>query len=177
MSRPSKYKPEFVELAYKIAVLGADDKRLVKFFGCGERQLNIWKKQYPEFGAALKKGKDEWDAEVVKSLYHRAMGYSHKAVKVFFHEGQVIEHEYVEHYPPDTAACIFWLKNRQPDHWRDQPGNTYNVLQISGAPNDVVESARQSFLKQATNCGVTKQVEGAKTTITSVPISEENHKT
>ena len=24
-----------------------------------------------------------------------------------------------EHVPPDTTAAIFWLKNRQPAHWRD----------------------------------------------------------
>jgi hypothetical protein len=23
------------------------------------------------------------------------------------------------HVPPDTTACIFWLKNRDPQHWRD----------------------------------------------------------
>jgi hypothetical protein len=26
---------------------------------------------------------------------------------------------YVEHVPPDVTACIFWLKNRDPQHWRD----------------------------------------------------------
>ena len=26
---------------------------------------------------------------------------------------------YVEHYPPDTTALIYWLKNRRPDRWRD----------------------------------------------------------
>jgi len=25
---------------------------------------------------------------------------------------------YVEHVPPDVTACIFWLKNRDPQHWR-----------------------------------------------------------
>lgn len=28
--------------------------------------------------------------------------------------------EYIEHYPPDTTAAIFWLKNRQPAKWRDK---------------------------------------------------------
>jgi hypothetical protein len=27
---------------------------------------------------------------------------------------------YVEHVPPDTVACIFWLKNRRSDLWRDK---------------------------------------------------------
>jgi hypothetical protein len=25
---------------------------------------------------------------------------------------------YTEHVPPDVTACIFWLKNRDPQHWR-----------------------------------------------------------
>jgi hypothetical protein len=27
---------------------------------------------------------------------------------------------YTEHCPPDTTACIFWLKNRRPDLWREK---------------------------------------------------------
>ena len=34
-------------------------------------------------------------------------------------DGKIVEHKYVEHYPPDTAAICFWLKNRRPDQWRD----------------------------------------------------------
>jgi len=26
---------------------------------------------------------------------------------------------YVEHLLPDVTACIFWLKNRDPQRWRD----------------------------------------------------------
>ena len=26
---------------------------------------------------------------------------------------------YVEHVPPDVTAQIYWLKNRDPQHWRD----------------------------------------------------------
>jgi hypothetical protein len=26
---------------------------------------------------------------------------------------------YVEHVPPSDVAGIFWLKNRDPQHWRD----------------------------------------------------------
>ena len=25
----------------------------------------------------------------------------------------------IEHVPPDVTAGIFWLKNRDPQHWRD----------------------------------------------------------
>jgi hypothetical protein len=28
--------------------------------------------------------------------------------------------EYTEHYPPDTGAASLWLRNRQPEKWRDK---------------------------------------------------------
>lgn len=59
---------------------------------------------------------------MAKSLYHKGMGYKHKVVKVFAtKDGEVIEHEYEERLPPDTASAIFWLKNRRRDKWRDTP--------------------------------------------------------
>lgn len=53
---------------------------------------------------------------MAQSLFHRGIGYSHKAEKIAFDkEGNVLRAEYVEHYPPDTASMIFWLKNRRRD--------------------------------------------------------------
>lgn len=38
-------------------------------------------------------------------------------------EELVVTKEVVKHMPPDTAAAIFWLKNRRPDKWRDKVEN------------------------------------------------------
>jgi hypothetical protein len=58
---------------------------------------------------------------VERSLYTRAVGYNYEAVKIFMPAGR--EHPvyapYIEHVPPDVTAGIFWLKNRDPQHWRD----------------------------------------------------------
>ena len=56
-----------------------------------------------------------------RSLYERANGYSYDAVKIFMPTGakKPVYAPYVEHVPPDVTACIFWLKNRDPQHWRD----------------------------------------------------------
>ena len=121
MGRPSKYKPEFDGQAVKLCKLGATDRELAEFFGVSESTLNLWKSDYPTFSESLKRGKDESDARVEQSLYRRALGYSHDAVKILMtKDGDVYREEYVEHYPPDTVACIFWLKNRQPEQWRDK---------------------------------------------------------
>ncbi len=130
--RPSSYKPEFKEQALKLARLGATDKEIADFFNVGEKTLNNWKHQYPEFLQSLKEGKLLSDAEVSSKLYHRALGYSHQSVKMFNVGGVIEQVPYIEHYPPDTTACIFWLKNRQPDKWREkqESGGDANINEI-----------------------------------------------
>lgn len=118
--RPSKFKPEFVEQAQKLAQLGATDREIADFFSVAESTLNLWKHEHPEFSASLKVGKDVADDRVEQALYRRALGYTHDAVKIQVNaQGEITQVPFVEHYAPDTTAAIFWLKNRRKDEWRD----------------------------------------------------------
>jgi len=117
--RPTVFREQFVEQAYKLTLLGATDKELADFFGVCEDTINNWKHDVPEFFESIKKGKAYADAEVADKLYQRAKGYEHPAEKVFCYEGEIIRAEIIEHYPPDTGAAMAWLKNRQPEKWRD----------------------------------------------------------
>lgn len=116
----SKYKPEFCEQVTKLCRLGAIDTELADFFGINKWTLNDWKKRHPDFFAAMKKGKAESDALVGQRLFERAVGYSHPEEKIFCNDGVIVRAETVKQYAPDTTACIFWLKNRRPDLWRDR---------------------------------------------------------
>jgi len=118
--RPPKYKEEYAKQAYNYSFLGATDAQLATFFDVREKTINNWKEKFPEFLQSLKRGKLEADTQITKSLFQRALGYSHQEVKLFFHEGDVIEHEVTKHYAPDPTSMIFWLKNRQPEIWRDR---------------------------------------------------------
>ncbi|MDE2389257.1 MAG: helix-turn-helix domain-containing protein [Betaproteobacteria bacterium] len=118
--RPTAYKSEYTEQAYNYCLLGATDVQLAEFFSVTESTINLWKKKQPEFANALKRGKMLADARVVHSLFKRANGYSHPETHINFHEGKIVQSEITKHYPPDTTACIFWLKNRQPKYWRDK---------------------------------------------------------
>ena len=128
MGRKSAYKEEYNQLAENYALLGATDKEMADLFSVTERTLNQWKKDYPEFLQSLKKGKKIADANVASRLYNRAIGYDCKATKFATSEGKITDSkEYIEHYPPDTTAAIFWLKNRQPEKWRDKKEVDANV--------------------------------------------------
>ena len=56
-----------------------------------------------------------------RSLYQRGLGYNYEATKIFMPAGskQPVVVHYLEHVPADVTASIFWLKNRDPEHWRD----------------------------------------------------------
>lgn len=136
MGRPSKYRPEFVEQAKRLCRLGATDKDMAEFFGVHVDTIAEWKNVHAEFSDALKAAKAETDAQVERRLFERAMGYVHPAVKVFYDSktGSVVEHPYTEHYPPDTTAAIFWLKNRKPEEWRE--AKAVEVTGKNGGPID-----------------------------------------
>jgi hypothetical protein len=72
-----------------------------------------------QLGNGLPKGCQGGDNRVERSLYNRAVGHTFDSVKVFCSkDGVVTKVPIKEHVPPDVAAQIFWLKNRDPAHWR-----------------------------------------------------------
>jgi hypothetical protein len=111
----------------KLCLLSATNEEIADFFGVRVKTLYEWMKKYPSFGEALKKGKEDADSNVASRLYNRAIGYDFKAIKFFKHNEDILKQEYIEHVPPDVTACIFWLKNRQPDKWRDRREVQTNV--------------------------------------------------
>ena len=140
MARPTAYRDEYSEQVQKLARLGATDKDLADFFDVSEQTINTWKDKHPEFLESLKAGKAGSDMGVADRLHQRAMGYEWdepqaiKVKEVIYQDGKRLkETERVEVVtvhrvvPPDTAACIFWLKNRRPDRWRDKQDHEHGV--------------------------------------------------
>ena len=117
--RPTVYRKEYDELVFNLCLLGATDKQIATTLGIAESTLNRWKEKHKGFRESLKQGKDYANGRVVRALYERALGYSHPEEKIFQHDGEIIRATTTKHYPPDTAAAIIWLKNRQALKWRD----------------------------------------------------------
>lgn len=121
IGRPSKYDPSFDRVAYQLTLLGGIDRDIAAALGVTEQTVNNWKKAHPSFFESLNDGKSHADGQVAARLFERATGYSHDEEKIFCNAaGEVTRVATVKHYPPDSTAAIFWLKNRRPDLWRDR---------------------------------------------------------
>lgn len=120
-----KWNARFIGIAREIARHGLTDEEIADAFGIHVRMLRRWKKKYKPFGAALKLAKETPDKKVERSLYLRALGYSHadvdiRTVSIGNGQSMIVKTPIIKHYPPDTTACIYWTKNRQPEKWRDK---------------------------------------------------------
>ena len=135
--RPSPYYDGIVEQVYKLTLLGATDQQLADFFDVCVATVHNWKNEHPEFLEALQRGKEEADATIAESLFHRAKGYSHPEVHISNYQGQITQTPLTKHYPPDTAACIIWLKNRQPTVWRDKHEHEHKINDLAELIQDV----------------------------------------
>lgn len=134
LGRPTKYKDEYDDLAYKLCLLGHTDAELGSFFEVDERTINNWKIEHPTFFQSLKKGKEIADMEVAVKLLERAKGahvVRQQAIKMketqYNTDGKKISEEerievvdLIHQEAPDTTALIFWLKNRKSTAWRDK---------------------------------------------------------
>lgn len=130
VGRPTKYNPEYHPIqVMKYCLAGLIDTQIAQLFEISVSTLNEWKKEYPEFSESIKKGKDEADCNVASMLYKKAVGFKEKrqvpfkVKKTMNGVGSEEKIEIVEvedYYPPETSAQIFWLKNRQPQTWRDK---------------------------------------------------------
>lgn len=103
---------------------GLTEEQIAKNFGISYNTFKRAKKD-PEYGelitTALIQTKDVVDMEVENMLLKRARGYEYDEVTEEYEMGILVKRK-VTHkmVVPDTSAQIFWLKNRQPDKWRDR---------------------------------------------------------
>ena len=103
---------------------GLTEEQIAKNLGISYMTFRRAKKD-PEYGEqisnALIQTKDVVDMEVENMLLKRARGYEYDEVTEEYEMGVLVKRK-VTHkmVVPDTSAQIFWLKNRQPDKWRDR---------------------------------------------------------
>jgi hypothetical protein len=117
--RPTTYTPDNAEIARQACMLGATNEALAGRFEVCRRTIDNWIATIPEFSVAVRQGREVADERVVSALFARATGMEQKMTKVFCHRGQPVTANYTVQLPPDVRACIFWLRNRRPEQWRE----------------------------------------------------------
>lgn len=118
--RPTKYKVEYAKQAKILCEKGFIDTEIADFFGIAVSTLNLWKDAHSEFMESLKDGKRHSDDKVVEALYNKALGYKLTDVKEEIGDAGKKITTTTKQVAGDTSAQIFWLKNRQPEQWREK---------------------------------------------------------
>ena len=140
------------EVARKCCERGMTDNEMADILGISLATLYRWKLDHPAFARVFKLGKAAADDRVERSLYSRAVGYDYIAEKAAMTRHGQKTMRYRAHIPPDTAAAVWYLKNRRPDRWRDAHRHEHVAT-----PYDHIENAaelRALLTKQAQALGL-----------------------
>jgi hypothetical protein len=136
---------------------GATIAELANAFGVCIATIWNWKVTYPEFNESCRLGLEAATERVERSMFERAVGYTHDSVKIFLPAGanQPVFAPYLKHVPPDPRAGEFWLTNRAPDRWKNKQNTEHNEAadsplrllaeQISGKRHSPAASRAESY--------------------------------
>jgi len=132
--RPSPYDKKYIKMAYvACSEAGFSNSLLAKLFGVGTTTIERWRNKYKRFDTVIKKGRDVFDTNRVKSsLLKRATGFRYtettrelpaiqsKDLDDKNAKGEsnlIVTKKVSKKVVPDTKACIFWLSKRDPKEW------------------------------------------------------------
>lgn len=107
---------------------GLTEQQIAKNLGVAYSTFRDYKAKYPALSAVLKKGREVIDFEVEGSLIKRALGYTYVEETKEIVEDEItgsaemkVVKSVTKHVAPDVTAQIFWLKNRKPEEWKNDP--------------------------------------------------------
>lgn len=129
----------------KLVSYGHTDEFIASLFDVPVRVFKQWLEENPQLKASVLRWRAGQNDRVEQALFKRAVGCSHKetVVKVDKKTKSVDLIEIDKHYPPDTTACLSWLKNKDPENWNKEVQNinktgetTLNVVAKHAAIED-----------------------------------------
>jgi len=156
-----KYDPNYHDpWVFSLAIKGATDEEIAEAFGVSKMTIIRWaakkdaqgKQVLSSFGEARRAGKSQADAQVVKKLYDRCVGYEVKEAQ------QDIEYDtngaprikgartISKHVPPDVVAIIYWLNNRssKTGEWKQKQD-----IDVSFGDDSIRTAVRELTLDEA----------------------------
>lgn len=131
-----------------LARRGLTNEQIAHDLGISTRTLSRWTRDSDAVRLALRENKLIADSEVEDALRKRALGYTYTEKRVM-RSGKKGE-ERIEvtekEVAADVTACIFWLKNRNREAWRDVQGR--EITGADGKP--LLEMTDEEALQRVT---------------------------
>ena len=121
-----KYDPEnFPTQAEYFARQGFSDTQIAENLGIKKSAYYQYQRDHSDFAEAIKRGKKPVNLQVENALLKRALGYEYEETTKEVRKDESgntinVVRKVEKHVPSDVAAMIIWLKNREPDRWRDK---------------------------------------------------------
>lgn len=111
-------------------------------------KLTKTERLYADFANAIKKGEQKAISVVIGSLFKRAVGYEVEETKTFqkvskTKDGKKVEtiraEKHKKHIAPDVGAIALFLKNKDPEHWKDRREFEFDPAEIIKRLDEVLK--------------------------------------
>lgn len=137
-------KEENLILLKSWAMDGLTDEQIAENIGINRKTLYEWKNKYDLICNALKRGKVVFDSEAEQALHKAGVGYFVEEVETYITETNGVQTKRIKKnkkwIPPNVTALIFWLKNREPEKWRDRKTQDINITPtIISGEDDILD--------------------------------------
>ena len=119
---PTKYKEEFIEMAYEFLQEGKTIKELAHFLGATTQTVYNWRDKYDLFFDAISRGRAKADNLIEESCYQAAKGMWIEEEQAFQNKitGEITIVTVRKQLPPNPILTKYWLNNRKPQEWREK---------------------------------------------------------
>ncbi len=150
----TKFNEKLGETFIRLSKEGKTLDEIAEIVGVTSRTLTNWMGKHQDLVLAVREARQVADGLVEAALFNRAIGYSHPATHFAAHEGCIISEDYKKHYPPDTQAAMFWLRNRQPKRWKEKTEGDVNVhTQVNTLTDEQLDAKLAALIAKAQTKG------------------------
>lgn len=114
------YNSTWVGIVKNLRLAGFDEQKIAETLGIGVKAFEFLQYRHQDLRDAFLEAGAMADGMVAQALFERACGSKVEDQCVNVAGDQVVITTYEKSYPPDTASIKFWLKNRQPELWKEK---------------------------------------------------------
>ncbi len=123
--------PQLATILQNLAKMGLSDEQVAIALGITEKTFLQSLAKHPEIEDYLLLGRSEATRKVVESAYKLATGKS--VIRKFTKKDGT---EVVEYAPASPMMIKYWLNNRDPQNWRDRPGEAAPAKPVENIYNE-----------------------------------------